>query len=102
MTLRDYLSVLRRRMWTIALVCVVVSGVAFGLSYIQAPVYEARTRLLLGTSQTTVDSGGFGQYIDPNRIQTELQVLQAKPIADIVQEELGSAPGISGSAVGGT
>ena len=102
MTLRDYLSALRRRMWTVVLVCLVVAGAAFGVSYIQLPVYEASTRLLLGSSQTTVDSGGFGQYIDPNRIQTELQVLQAKPIADLVQEELGYAPGITGHAVGGT
>jgi receptor protein-tyrosine kinase len=102
MTLRDYLSIVRRRMWTIALICALAAGAAGALSMAQKPVYEARTRLLLGATQTTVEAGGFGQYIDPNRIQTEIQVLMGKPIADIVQGKLGSAPGISGSAVGGT
>ncbi len=102
MSLRDYLAVLRRRMWTVALVCLLAAGAAFGFSSLQTPVYEARARLLLGSTQTTVDAGGFGTYIDPNRIQTEIQVIMGQPVAEIVLESLGSAPGISGSAVGGT
>jgi capsular exopolysaccharide synthesis family protein len=89
-------------MWTIALICLLAAGAAFGFSSLQEPVYEARARLLLGATQTTVEAGGFGAYIDPNRIQTEIQVIMGKPVADRVQASLGSAPGISGSAVGGT
>jgi capsular exopolysaccharide synthesis family protein len=102
LNLRDYFGVLRRRMWTIALICLLVAGAAFAFSSLQEPVYEAKARLLLGATQTTVEAGGFGAYIDPNRIQTEIQVIMGKPVADRVQAALGSAPGISGSAVGGT
>ncbi|MDQ2826585.1 MAG: Wzz/FepE/Etk N-terminal domain-containing protein, partial [Actinomycetota bacterium] len=102
MSLRDYLSVIRRRMWTIALVAVLVAGAAAAYSSIQTPVYEARTRLLLGANQSSVDNGGYGQYIDSNSVQTELQVIIGKPVADLVKAQLGSVPGISGTAVGGT
>jgi succinoglycan biosynthesis transport protein ExoP len=101
-SLRDFLATLRRRMWTVAVICVLAAGAAFGLASVETPVYEARARLLLGSTQTTVDAGGFGTYIDPNRIQTEIQVITGQPVAKIVAEKLGSAPGISGSAVGGT
>jgi capsular exopolysaccharide synthesis family protein len=101
-TLRDYLSILSRRKWVIALVSLLVAAAAYAFSAVQTPVYEARARMLLGANQTTVDSGGFGTYIDPNRTETEIQVLMGKPVADIVQAKLGSAPGISASAVGGT
>lgn len=102
MTLRDYLSVLRRRMWTIGLICILAAGAAFGLSSIQTPIYRSEARLLLGANQVTTDTGGFGQYIDPNRIETEIQVINGRPVAEIVKAALGYAPGIAGSAVGRT
>lgn len=102
MTLRDYLSVLRRRLWTVALICLLVAGAALAASSLQTPVYEATTRVLLGANQTTVDSGNFGQYIDASRVQTEIQVLLGKPVADLVHAELGTVPGIKASAVAGT
>jgi succinoglycan biosynthesis transport protein ExoP len=102
MTLRDSLSVLSRRLWTIVLVCVLVAGAAFVLSSAQTPIYRSEARLILGASQVTTDAGGFGQYIDPNRIETELQVIAGKPVGDIVKENLGYIPGIVGRAVGRT
>ena len=102
MTVRDYVAVLLRRRWTVVLVCLMVAGAALAFSLLKTPIYEAQTRLLLGANQTTIDDGGFGQYIDPNRIQTEIQVLLGKPITDIVASQIGSAPRISATAVGGT
>jgi capsular exopolysaccharide synthesis family protein len=89
-------------MWMIILICVLVAGAAFFLSSAQTPIYRSEARLILGANQVTTDAGGFGQYIDPNRIETELQVIAGKPVADIVKERLGYTPGIVGRAVGRT
>jgi succinoglycan biosynthesis transport protein ExoP len=101
-TLRDYLSVLRRRIWTVTLICALVTGAALLFSSRQKPVYEANTRLLLGATQSSVDAGIYGQYIDSNRVATEIQVILGKSVAEIVQAKLGSAPPISGASVGST
>ena len=97
-----YLSVLRRWKWGIALIVILVTGTAVLLTSMQDPVYQSSARVLLSSSQSTVTAGGFGQYIDPNSIQTEIQVLLGKPVQDLVIEEMGFAPGISAAAVGST
>ncbi len=66
-------------------------------------MYESRARLLLGSGQSSIDRDGVGQYIDPNRIDTEIQVLDSKPVRDLVAEQLGYTPTrVAASAVGST
>ncbi len=102
MTLRDYLAVLRRRLVTVLSICILVTGAAVLADSRKTPVYQATTRLLLGATQSSVDAGGYGVYIDSNRVATEIQVIMGQPVAEIVQAKLGVAPGITGSPVGST
>lgn len=46
--LKELLRVIRRRFWIIALVVFVVVGSAIYLSYQQTPMYEARSKILIG------------------------------------------------------
>jgi len=47
-SLRDILLVIRRRLWVISLVAVVLTGAAVGFSMAQTPVYEASIKILVG------------------------------------------------------
>ncbi len=97
-----YLSVLRRWKWGIALIAVLATATALRVSSLQDPVYQSSARVLLGSNQSTLTATGFGQYIDPNSVQTEIQVLLGKAVRDLVVEHLGSAPPFAARAVGGT
>jgi succinoglycan biosynthesis transport protein ExoP len=102
--LRDYLRVVRRRKWTIALVTIVVVGAAIGLSLIQTPVYRATAEVLLqAKSSESLFDPSTGNRNDPARaIQTEMQVLRSRPVRDLVEKKLGSSPKVSAAAVGQT
>jgi capsular exopolysaccharide synthesis family protein len=102
--LRDYLRVMRRRKWTIALVTIGVVGAAIGLSLMQTPVYRATAEVLLqAKSSESLFDPSTGQRNDPARaIQTEMQVLRSRPVRDLVEKKLGSAPKVSAAAVGQT
>ena len=99
MELRDYLVVLRRRMWIVLLAGLLVGGVAFGLSVRQSPVYQASARLLIGTSQTVFESGRQ----TPGDVQTEIERLRSVPVQDAVRDKIGGqAPPVSAIQVGTT
>jgi capsular polysaccharide biosynthesis protein len=91
------LQILRRRMWIIVLVAVVVTGSAVGFSLYQTPTYEASAKILVGQKSTgDTNLGG-----DVSGLQ-ELTLTVAKaartvPVAEGVVERLG-LPG--GSARG--
>ncbi|MGH9179945.1 MAG: polysaccharide biosynthesis tyrosine autokinase [Acidimicrobiales bacterium] len=102
--LRDYLRVIRRRKWTIALVTLVVVGSAIAVSLVQTPVYQGEAEVLLQARSTeSLFDPETGQRNDPVRaVQTEIQVLKSRPVRDLVRKELGSAPKVSASPVGQT
>ena len=102
--LRDYLRVIRRRKWIIALVTLVVVGSAIGASVIQTPVYQGKAEVLLQAKATeSLFDPNSGQRNDPARaVQTEIQVLKSRPGRDLVRKALGSAPPASASPVGQT
>ena len=75
--LRDYLGVLWRRKWVVILVTVVATLAAFGFSYRQAKVYEARADLIY-EQQLDVSNPLTGQtYSDPNQRVVELNAVDA-------------------------
>jgi capsular exopolysaccharide synthesis family protein len=47
-SLRDIILVIRRRLWVISVVAVVLTGAAVGFSLAQTPVYEASIKILVG------------------------------------------------------
>lgn len=102
--LRDYLQILRRRKFVIALSVAVVFAVALGVSYLQTPRYAAAAKLLLKprTSQSVFANQSQG-YVDPVRsVQTEIEVINTEPVQDIVRRKIGSAPGVRARVVGQT
>lgn len=102
--LRDYLRVIRRRKWIIALVTLAVVGSAIAASLVQTPVYQGKAEVLLQPRSTeSLFDPDSGQRNDPVRaVQTEIQVLKSRPVRDLVRKELGSAPKVSASPVGQT
>jgi len=76
-TLRDYLGVLWRRKWVVILVTLVATGAAFGFSWVQEPVYEARADLIY-EQQLNVSNPLTGQtYTDPTQRTTEMNAVDA-------------------------
>ena len=84
--LRQYLAILRARIWSIVFVTSVVVTAAAAFSYSQTPLYAATSQVLV---QPIVSdpSTGFVQQVDTT---TESQVVASEPVAEIVQEELGT------------
>ena len=99
---RDYLTVLRRRKWTVALGTLFVVGSALLLSFLQPPVYQASTRVLLRPSVSIFDARAGQQSDNPVLVQTEIQLLQGERVAEAVRERLTSAPPISVTSVSQT
>jgi capsular exopolysaccharide synthesis family protein len=88
-SLQDILLVIRRRLWVISVVAVVLAGAAVGFSMAQTPVYEASTKILVGQER--------GVTIDPNYAyglqqltQTMVGGVSSRPVAKAVirQENL--------------
>src|SRR5215217_2944900 len=88
-SLRDILLVIRRRLWIISVVAVVLAGAAVGFSMAQTPVYEASIKILVGQER------GITQ--DPNSAlglqqltQTMVGGVSSRPVAKAVirQENL--------------
>jgi capsular exopolysaccharide synthesis family protein len=101
MKVGDYLRVLRRRKLVVILVTLAVTVSAIGFSLIQSPVYESHARVLLETSQSLFQTN-VGDYIDPARIQTEIEVINGEGVQSLVHSRIGSSPGATASVVGNT
>jgi capsular exopolysaccharide synthesis family protein len=101
MELRDYLSLFNRRKWVVILAVVVVAGFALVASFLETPLYEAKSRLFLQANSSVFDSTGT-QQLSVARVQTEIQVLQSAPVRAAVRDKMGSAPPVSVAQVGQT
>jgi succinoglycan biosynthesis transport protein ExoP len=102
--LRDYLQVLRRRKFVIALSVTAVLAVALGASYTKTPRYAATAKLLLKPrSSQFVFADQYQGYVDPRRsVQTEMEVIKTEPVRDIVRNKIGSAPPVQVRSIGET
>lgn len=99
--LRDFLRVFRRRKGIIILTVLVIVAVALVASFLQTPVYAAKSRVLLQQRSTeSLFDPNTGQRADPTRTaQTEIEVLTSEPVRDAVRKELGIAPAVSAQTV---
>ncbi len=103
--LRDYLQVLRRRKFVIALSVAVVLGAALAVSYLQTSRYAATAKLLLRprSSQTVFAPGAAQPNVNTERaVQTEIEVIEAEPVRGLVKDRIGDAPSVQVRAVGQT
>src|SRR5207248_2489868 len=79
-------------------------AVATGLSLLQTPVYQGTAELLVEAraADPVLDNSNTVK-VDPNRaIQTQIQIMQSRPVADKVKAALGNVPNVQVNAVGST
>src|SRR5207302_2432954 len=104
--LRDYMRVIRRRKAVIALSVVVCVAASLVASFLQTPVYRADAEVLLqpriGDSLFDTSTGQRSGTDAARNVSTEIQVLRSQPVAQAVQQKLGTAPAVSVAGVGQT
>ena len=94
--LRHYVRVIRRRKLIVIASIVLVTATAFGASAMRSKVYESSAEVLL---QSRLTESIFAAFTKQASIPTEIQVLKSAPVAALVKEKLGSAPGVVVSPV---
>ncbi len=100
--LRDYLRVLRRRKAIITLAVIVVVGGALTASFLQTPVYEGETEVLIQPRRSeNLFDPNTGQARNPERnVQTEIEVVESQPVHRAVEDELGTeVPEVDASVI---
>jgi succinoglycan biosynthesis transport protein ExoP len=100
MELRDYVSVMRRRKWIILFGTIVVAATAFAVSSLQTPVYQGEAKVLLEPPASLFST--VQAQVGASQVRTEIQVLLSAPVADLVKERVGIAPGVRAQQVGDT
>jgi succinoglycan biosynthesis transport protein ExoP len=104
--LRDYLRVIRRFKWTIAVTVVLCVAAALALSFRETPKYQAASRIIttpalseaLFTQGLNPGGGGNANQVSNRAIATEIQVMSSPRVVRAVTDELGRAPGAVGFA----
>ncbi len=102
--LRDYLRILLRRRFTILLIVVLFVGPVLTYSVLQAPVYAAKSRVLLeDVTPASLADPGAGASTDPGRrLRTQLEVFAGEPLRGAVRAKLGSVPQATARGLGTT
>jgi receptor protein-tyrosine kinase len=92
-SLRDYLSVIRRRKWVIAATVVLVTAAALGYSLLQDRTYQAASQVLLGRQNLANLLSGLGDQPignDFQRIaQTQAELARSPEVAALTLERVG-------------
>lgn len=82
MEIRDYVRTLKSRMWLIVMVVVVTVSVAAAVSFLQTPIYEAESNLLItesNSSSAALDAALAGFSTQPERgLQTQVRMLRMR------------------------
>lgn len=82
MDLREYVRVVRARLWIIVAAVVITFGLALGVSLLQPRVYEAEANLLISEQSTAsgLDVALTGFSVQPERgLQTQVRMLRMRP-----------------------
>lgn len=93
MELQDYLHVINVRKWILIQAVVIILAAALVASYLQKPVYQAESTVLV--KEEEVGSGLFGDLLpslssQPERnLQTQVQLIKLRPIMSSTIKELG-------------
>ncbi len=94
--LRDYLTILRRRKWTVFLSVAVVVLAALAVSVVQTPVYEATADVLLQPrSSEEIFSPGRDQVWAADQARESnnaIALMESRPVREAVAAELGHEP----------
>jgi polysaccharide biosynthesis transport protein len=89
-SLKDYLVVLRRQRVIVLVTVVLVVVAALAVSFMQTPIYEAESEVVVEPVRRTQDVT-LEELLLPqsNVVQTERLVVTSRPVAERVVEELG-------------
>jgi uncharacterized protein involved in exopolysaccharide biosynthesis len=83
--LREALSVLWLRKWSIVAITLLTVGVALLVSSRQTPIYESQVKILV---IPVIDAGTDSVQVPPLNLETEAQLIDTVAVAAIVAEEL--------------
>ena len=103
--LRDYLQVLRRRKGVVVVAVLACLAAALIVSYLQTPRYAASAKLLLrqrGTGTVFSQQNPQSNVNAERSLQTEIEVVKAEPVREIVRQKIGDAPSVQIRPVGQT
>ena len=103
---RDYVQVLWRRRWVIALIVVIAVGASVAYDVVTTPVYQATAQLQL-TPQissallqaTNSSTNSAANVVD---VPTAIQVMESNSVSSAVKRQVPHAPGVTVSQVGTT
>jgi succinoglycan biosynthesis transport protein ExoP len=96
--LRDYLAVVRRRWFIVALTMALAAGLAVALSLAQTPGYQASAEVLIqarSSAQVITISNNFAVIDQARNVETEVRVLESQAVKDAAKAKLGHAPDVS-------
>jgi uncharacterized protein involved in exopolysaccharide biosynthesis len=83
----DVAAFLRRRLWVIILVPLVMAGAAVAFSFLQTPVYEASATVLVGQEQGQGDSPARVEELQA-LIPSAVEIITTRPVAEEVTSGL--------------
>jgi len=88
--LRDFVWTLRRRMWIVVLVAVVLGGLVVGFDLQRTPTYEASIKILIGQERQEPEPGSLGGDVMGLRdiTQTMVKAVDTLPVAEAVVRQL--------------
>jgi succinoglycan biosynthesis transport protein ExoP len=95
-SLRDYLTIIRFRKWSMLTVMGMVLAAALIYSYRQTPLYESDATVVVKPVTVTAAGG----YVPPPNLETEKELAESGAVANIVAKKL-RIGGTGGTILGG-
>jgi polysaccharide biosynthesis transport protein len=89
MELKQYVSVVWRWWWLIALCAVIAAGVSYYVSRQSPPIYQTATTLMVGQALSNPNADGIQIYAGQQLAQTYVQLVRRQPVMQAVVEALG-------------
>ncbi len=93
--LRDYIGILRRRKWFIIVPATVIVVATLIASVLTTPIYQAATDIMVSVNTHSAALSDISiPAVDAQReLQTQMQVILSKPVAEEVARRLGQGMG---------
>ena len=84
------LSIVRKRLWLVVLVALVLLGTSVGLSLLQTPVYEASLKVLVGRDQDPDSPAPLSSEVEglQQLTLTAVEAIESRRVAETTIEEL--------------
>jgi polysaccharide biosynthesis transport protein len=99
--LKDYLSVLRRRVWVVVTLTAIFTIGALALSVSQTPLYSSTSKILIQRTSPTSDFEASNSRINTDlAAEIELQFFNGDAVRQLARERLGYPASASASVVG--